>query len=380
MPKAYVINAFAGDQRLQTAAERPLCGATARRTPAFLVNGRFLTQATTGVQRYACEILRELDKLSIDIELVTPFATAVHDVYENVRLRPLSPFGGHLWEQTTLPVACDAPLLCLCNLAPLMASQSVVCIHDANVFTMGMSYNRAFRTFYRKLLPRIARRASIISTVSQTAACDLARHLDLPSGRMRIVPNGHEHALRWRSERSSFAGCIADWRPFVLVIGSVAPHKNISRVVGIGEALAGLGLDVVVAGSSKGPYAATPKASAENVRYLGRVSDDDLACLLDHALCLAFPSRQEGFGIPIIEAMARGCPVVASDVSSLPEICGDAALLADPEIDEPWYRHIKALSRSQALRDDLRGRGTENARRYSWQASASAYAELMLQI
>ena len=116
----------------------------------------------------------------------------------------------------------------------------------------------------------------------------------------------------------------------------------------------------------------TPTSSA-----LAPSADDDLALLMDRALCLAFPSFTEGFGLPIVEAMARGCPVVSSDRASMPEICGDAALLAPPDAPEAWLDRIAALLGSKALRTDLAGRGREQVKLFSWESTAEGYRALM---
>ncbi len=114
-----------------------------------------------------------------------------------------------------------------------------------------------------------------------------------------------------------------------------------------------------------------------NVVLAGRISDDDLACFLKHALCLVFPSITEGFGLPIVEAMALGCPVVASDCASMPEVCGTAALMASPFRPEEWIGHIEALKRSDLLKDELRGQGLEQVRNFSWAVTAQGYRELL---
>ena len=349
--------------------------------PAFVINGRFASQPVTGVQRYALEVTRELDALlqasGRPAQLALTSGSAPGFDLNWIQARTLKPLHGHAWEQFVLPLGVDAPLLNLCNLAPLMGTRNVVCIHDANVFLTSGSYSGSFRHAYRLLQPRIARRACRVTTVSRDAAGKVAAHLGLSTADIHVIPNGHEHALRWRVERSALGPIVRQFRRYLLVVGSLAPHKNIARVFALAEVLDGLGLDIVVAGSTQGPFLQQPNAGAKNIRFMGRVSDDDLACLLDGALCLLFPSRQEGFGLPVIEAMARGCPVISSSASCLPEVCGGAALLADPDSSDEWHRHVRSLLQSRDLRADLVGKGSKNIRRFSWRASASAYAALM---
>jgi hypothetical protein len=110
---------------------------------------------------------------------------------------------------------------------------------------------------------------------------------------------------------------------------------------------------------------------------IGHVSDHDLAYLMDRALCLVFPSWTEGFGLPLVEAMARGCPIISSDRASMPEVCGEAALMAPPDDSGAWVRQLRRLAASPELRQDLIGRGREQVRLFSWKNTAAGYVELM---
>jgi glycosyltransferase involved in cell wall biosynthesis len=117
-----------------------------------------------------------------------------------------------------------------------------------------------------------------------------------------------------------------------------------------------------------------------NLRLLGRIGDDDLKRALAGALCFLFPSRIEGFGLPAIEAMASGCPVIASTAPCLPEVCGEAALYADPDDLDGWYEAVERLRDEPELRRRLVRAGHACARRYSWRGIAEAYLELMAQV
>ena len=241
---------------------------------------------------------------------------------------------------------------------------------------MPESYGRGFRALYRTLQPMLARRAARISTVSRDAARQLARHLPVAAEAVAVLPNGHEHALRWRREGATVFDARPQERPFVLLLGSRARHKNAGLVLGLADAFDALGLDLLVAGQGAGIFAAERAVATKNVRWLGAVSDDDLALLFSRALCLAFPSFTEGFGLPIVEAMALGCPVVSSDRASMPEVCGNAALMAAPDLPDAWLAHVRALKGSEALREDLRGRGRRQAAAFSWSATARGYLDL----
>ncbi len=351
--------------------------------PAFAVNGRFLGQPVTGVQRYARGVVGALDAaLAADgssatpAALLTPPGTAAPR-FAALDVRAVGPGSGHAWEQAVLPLRWRGRLLNLCNTAPAARADQIVCIHDANVFREPDSYGRAFRALYRSLLPVLAARSARISTVSRDAARQLAAHLPVAERDIAVLPNGHEHALLWDPARAALPADTGLRRPFVLALGSRARHKNLALLLGLAPALDALGLDVLVAGGGGAVFAGVAEMLHPNVRRLGAVTDDDLALLMDRALCLAFPSLTEGFGLPIVEAMARGCPVVSSDRASMPEICGDAALMAAPDAPDAWLAHVAALRDSPALRADLAGRGRDRVKLFSWAATAEGYRALM---
>jgi glycosyltransferase involved in cell wall biosynthesis len=351
----------------------------------FAVNGRFLTQTPTGVQRYALNVLsamNDAEKVGAPIPLLVPANTADPGLAMFERIEVASPLKGHAWEQLSLPHRWKGPLLNLCNTAPAFKDDQIVCIHDGNVFAAPESYSRAFRGVYQTLHPMLARRAARIATVSHASARQLARYLPIEAKDIAVLPNGHEHVFTWDAGAAKIAPPIVDGilsraRQYVFALGSRARHKNLAILSTISAELDALGIDIVVAGGDFGIFSDNLTDNRPNIIMAGRVSDDDLAYFLKHALCLAFPSLNEGFGLPIVEAMALGCPVVSSYHSSMAEVCGDAALLASPFEPVQWVRHVASLKGSMALREDLRGRGRDQASKFSWKTTADGYRQLM---
>ena len=357
--------------------------------PQLTINGRFLTQSLTGVQRYAREIVSGLDNLlqderwstSLQTKIVIPSPGTCGLDLRAIGVQPTSGFaGGPLWTQGVLPFMSRGVLLSLGNIGPIIASRQIICIHDLNTYLAPESYSPAFRLYYRTVLPALAKRAARVVTVSNFSARMLDEFGICPLDKISVIPNGHEHIERWRPDRSTYASSLFNSRPYVFVLGSRALHKNVHILFEIAQELDALGLDLLVAGASNRYFSPVEQTTASNVRMLGFVTDDDLAALYRNAFCFAFPSMTEGFGIPALEAMALGCPVIASNCASLPEVCGNSALYADPKSPQAWLDQIKRLRADPDLATSLRASGPRQAAHYSWKQSARLYLDLILSL
>jgi glycosyltransferase involved in cell wall biosynthesis len=350
----------------------------------FTINGRFSTQAITGVQRYAHEIVRGIDKIlagtensSIKATMIVPPKGVFDHRLSSISIKTTAAGSGIAWEQFVLPFYRRGPLLNLCNQGPLSLADQVVCIHDLNTLVAPQSYSRAFRMLYGVTQPALARRAAKLVTVSRYSAEMLAHFGYCSLSKVRVIPNGHEHVNRWNAAGSSLALSQRS-RPYVFVLGSQAKHKNVEMLFSIAPALDDLGVDLLIVGGAADIFSEiSPTKRAPNIVRLGFVSDDDLAALFKHALCFAFPSLTEGFGLPVLEALALGCPVVASNIPALREVASESALYADPELPASWFDRISDLKRQTGLREELREKGPLRARLFSWASGAQAYLDLL---
>lgn len=356
----------------------------------WTINGRFLTQKQTGVQRYCERIVLALDQLiteahpataSLSLEIVTPAGAARSLSLKNIPVRRIPRLSGHAWEQFDLPLNARGGLLSLGNTGPIASRKQIVCIHDTNVWLYPESYARTFRAVYKSLLPGLGRRAGAITTVSSFSASQLSKFGIARPDRIEVIGNGHEHAHDWKPRRSNIVSKFAGQNTIVL-LGSPAPHKNIALILGLSPELAERGINIAVVGERDGRVfgESAPALNATNVYFLGRLTDDELAALLADSLCLVFPSHTEGFGLPAVEAMALGCPVILSNSSSLPEIGGDAALYASPLDAREWLACIDRINGNTDLRHALIMKGKDQAAKFSWRQSAIRYAELMQQL
>jgi glycosyltransferase involved in cell wall biosynthesis len=353
--------------------------------PIWTINGRFLTQRMTGVQRYAYEIVSALDAILLEaggsapgMRLTVPSGAHGRPQLSKIGIFQTRFGSGHAWDQCVLPFYARTGLLSLANFGPLWVQPHVVCIHDANTFILPESYSRVFRLAYRILLPLLGKRASRIATVSQFSADMLVKYRVCRREKIFVAPNGHEHVLRWDAKRARIPIMHDLKRPYILLLGSSAKHKNVDVVLKQARALDEAGIEIIVAGGTSSIFAASTLAVGRpNVHQLGFVSDDDLAALYENALCLAFPSKTEGFGIPPLEAMAKGCPVISSNAASLVEVGGDAFVYIDPDDSGGWRQAIIALSRNEELRASLSLKGRKRARLFSWRRSAQLYLQEM---
>jgi glycosyltransferase involved in cell wall biosynthesis len=351
------------------------------------VNGRFLARVATGVDRYAQEILRAIDALicqghpltvGLTLDLLCPAGTVGASPFVNIPLRLLPSAPGHFWEQFVLPGYVRGGLLSLCNTGPLALKRQIICIHDLNSRITPESYGLMFRAVYRVLVPALGRRAAQIVTVSRFSQNTIGRFGITPVDEIAVIHDGYEHVLEWDPDRSPLNGADLP-RPFVLLVGSKAPHKNAAIIYSIATDLAAKGIHILVTGGEDANVYARAHGSQlpTNVRHLGRVNDNDLSFLYQRALCLVFPSWTEGFGLPVLEAMALGCPVVSSNAASLPEVCGEAVLYASPDDAAAWLAAIGRLSAEPMLRENLAGAGPKRSKAFSWRQGAEKYLELM---
>lgn len=356
----------------------------------WTINGRFLTQRTTGVQRYGREIVSAIDALigenhplteGLKFRLLVPGSYRGElPSFRSIDIAQVGRLKGHLWEQVELAAYARGGLLSLCNTGPLGRPKQVVCIHDLNPLLFPASYSRSFRLGYSLLLPSLTRLVARVATVSAFTARLLVQHR-MTGGRVPIIAgNGHEHVTRWLRQGSPRSAAQPNT---VLILGSLARHKNVSLVIDLAPRLAAHGIEIAVVGAldrrvfnASGGMSEAPAG----VRWLGRLSDDELADTMQGALCLAFPSFVEGFGLPPLEAMALGCPIVVSNRASLPEVCGDAAMYASPTAPEEWLSSFIALRTNPELRQDLIARGRARAANFSWTRAASVYLDALAQL
>ncbi|WP_321952401.1 glycosyltransferase family 4 protein [Paraburkholderia bannensis] len=351
------------------------------------INGRFLGRRATGVDRFAFETVRALDALiesgapqvaGLRAEIVVPQALAdLANPFRHVTLRASGKGSGLRWEQFALPQAAGGRLLLnLCNSGPLLYRKQVTVLHDAAPARVPDSYSRPFVAWYRLMAPsigRVARRVITVSEFSRRELCDAYR---IPLGKIGVVQESGEHMLRVGEAQASpsdasDAAQAGNSRPFVLAVGSTNRHKNFQLVAQAAQLIRDARFDIVVVGGGDARvYGASGGQLPEFVRHLGYVSDEELVSLYRRAACFVYPSRYEGFGLPPVEALALGCPVIASRLPSVVEACGDAVLYTSPDDPAQLAALLERVTADAALRDTLRERGAQRTAALTWRATA----------
>jgi glycosyltransferase involved in cell wall biosynthesis len=266
-----------------------------------------------------------------------------------------------------------APLLAPCPL--------VVTVHDL-IFDRYPQYMPSAwsRPYYRLLMAASLRRAKKVIAVSQATAADLARYYGTPASKTIVILEGSEPGLGVTVDRGRIEALRQRYnlaRPFLLSVGVRRPHKNLARLV---QAFALLAHDVehdlVFAGPVDERFPDTARRAALDagldgrVRFLGWVSEEDLAALYALADLVVVPSLVEGFGLPVLEAMASGTAVVAANVSSLPEVAGQAGVLVDPYDEAAMAETLRSLLADGNQRQFLSEAGRAQAARFTWQKTA----------
>jgi len=333
----------------------------------FVVNARYQGRQVTGVERYAGEILR---RLPAEVRPVAPGRSARGPA-------------GHAWEQLVLPARVgDGRLWSPANSGPLAVKRQAVTIHDLAVLEHPEWFRPGFALWYRVLIPRLALRARRVIAVSENARGRIVHRLGVDPHKVQVISGGVDpgrfHPLG-QDQLETARRRLGLPEAYVLCVASRDPRKNLGRLLAAWRAVSAEfpRIELLLAGGSGPAFAAPGLDPAPRCRALGYVSDEDLAALYAGALALVYPSLDEGFGLPVLEAMACGAPVIATCAGAVPEAAGDAAEFIDPLRVESILLGLRRVLADRNLRQDLRERGLTRAAQFTWEASAAAVCRVM---
>ena len=292
---------------------------------------------------------------------------------KNIQVLQAGSRTGHAWDQIDLARAArTGPLISLANSGPIFHHDQRVVIHDAQVFRHPEFFDRKYAFFHRRLGRLLAARAKL-STVSEFSRRELADVLALPANRMEVYPNSAEHLAGLTADLSILSRLQLNPGHFFLAVGSLKKNKNIRLAINAAQSLGRPDYPLVVVGAeNERVFGHEDLAADQHVIFAGRLSDECLAALYQHATAFVFPSLYEGFGVPPLEAMLFGCPVIASDIGPARETCGDAAWYFSPTDASELSALMKARIGKGALSETERRQQLERLSRYSWRSSALA--------
>ena len=341
----------------------------------------------SGNETYAVNLLRALANApnGDTYQVLTPHPDRLRAILplprsaEIVRVRPATsvlriPFGMpgavRRHHSEVLHVSYVAP--------PVVACPTVVTVHDLSYLAYPRSLSPWARFMLTALVPLSTRRAARVIAVSAFTRQDLVTRYGLRAEKISVIHEAAGPAFRVVDDarRQRLPARVTE--PFVLAFGNLEPRKNLARLI---EAFATIAREpamtakLVLVGNAKGEAGALERlveqhGLRERVVFTGFVTEDRLVLLYNRAAVFVYPSIYEGFGLPPLEAMACGCPVVASSVTAMPEVLGDAALLVDPTSTLALAEAMRAVLASDVLASDLRAKGRQRADRYSWTMAA----------
>jgi glycosyltransferase involved in cell wall biosynthesis len=365
-----------------------------------------------GVGTYIRNILRGLVRLDHENQYILigdpERAHEIGDLPENFQPVPVTPSDTPLgqameFRRVVRQTGCNlVHVPHLLSMPLFLPCPYVVTVHDLLDYMYRTSSGSSFRrVLHFQFTKRVLHRAARLFAVSNFTKNDLQRLFEIPSGQIEVVYNAIDERFRMGHAGDADREFIAERYqvnyPFLLYAGRISPPKNIVRIIEAFSALKGElrkedrfpDLKLIIIGDDLSSHPdlrrTVIKSDVQNeVRFLGFVPIDVLRIFYDAAKIFVFPSLYEGFGLPPLEAMAHGTPVVTSNTSSLPEVVGNAAVLVNPENVFDIMRALHRVLLDQPLRDRLKQRGYEQASRYSWDASAQriqqVYQEIVLGI
>jgi glycosyltransferase involved in cell wall biosynthesis len=328
-------------------------------TASVAINARAAIRSEGGgVERVSRELADRLPRLAPDrYDVVTPPRSLAHRA-------------GHGWEQLALPVAALVAELLFspATTFPLVGTRNAVFVHDLAPLVEPGWYGRAYGTWHRQLLRALPRRAELTVAPSEFVRGELIERLGMPRERTAVAPLGVDPAFHGDVDPGPLRARLDLDRPYVLAVGTAVARKNLGLLERAAPALAAEGLDAVVAGGDRAYMRA--ERTGTGARHLGYVAPADLPALYAGAAVLALPSLYEGFGLPCVEAMACGTPVVTTDRGALAETCGEAARYIGPDDPDALARSCLLAAFDGNTRDRLVQAGRSRAAGYRWEATA----------
>jgi glycosyltransferase involved in cell wall biosynthesis len=343
-----------------------------------VINAKFLSEKITGIQRYSIEISKILKQiLGEEAVFVAPNNIIHKELAEELGVKIIGTRKGFLWEQKDLPeylAKNNNPLLLnLRNSAPLTYKKNIVVIHDLIFMKNPEWFAKKMRFFHRLAALILLKNSLKVVTVSEFSKNDIINTFGISPQKIEVINNGVPLIFK-EYANMPFENNYGD---YILAVAScLSPRKNISSLAKAFLKLQNPNLKLIIVGEKIKNFSENIPEN-KNIIFAGQIDDKTLAGLYKNAKLLAFPSYYEGFGIPPLEAMYLGCPVLASNTGSLPEVCGDAAYYVTPESIEEIEDGLKKLLSDDNLRTSLIEKGYKRQELFSIETSANKFKKII---
>jgi glycosyltransferase involved in cell wall biosynthesis len=335
----------------------------------FAVNGRLFADHPTEMQKYAGQLIARFRSAPTVISPATP----------------LKGIKGHLWEQSVLPTRVPGGLLWSpCGTGPLALGDQVVTVHDLIPLDRPEWFGRGFAALHAWLVARLVKRVRHVITVSEFTRQRLMELFEIPASRITAIHNGVGEEYFRRSPfkiEQMRKGLSIPEGDYVLSVCSLEPRKNLARLLAAWERIDGQhDAKLVIVGVKRASSVFRDMGLSRvpsGVYFMGNVAEEMLPALYAGASCFAYPSLYEGFGLPVLEAMACGALAVTSNATALPEITGSAAILVDPENADQIAGAILGVLKHPGKAETLAESGRKHASQFTW-AECARRTELLL--
>lgn len=336
---------------------------------SIYVNGRFLVHPRTGVYRYGKEITQ---RLGSEVSLIRPESDG-------------KGWRGHIWEQWTLPTKIPANNVVWspASSGPIMQKNHVVTIHDLAVFDHPKWFDSKFANWYRLILPILARKSEKILTISQFSKQRILERFNVPEKKVEVIyPGvGAPFKINPESESPNIKKFLP--RDYLLFVGAFQPRKNLTTLIAAWEEIRMQypELHLVIVGRTYPNFPGVPIPEDERqIQVIRNLNDEELAHTYRNAKALVYPSLYEGFGFPVLEAMAMGTPVIVSNSSALPEVAGNAGLYFDPFSVMDLVQKLRDFLDNIFLQKLYSQKAIQQAGKFSWQQSIKDILKSLNQI
>ncbi len=334
---------------------------------SFVINAHFKKQQVTGVQRYALELLKEFDRMDVRYSFVEPPEKVSPDSLRQLWMQVMMPFklnqNSLLWSPT--------------NTGPVYHKKQVLTLHDIADQLYPEWFSTKYVTWRRVILPRLLSNVRGIITVSEYSRQTILDRFPEASGKVKVIYNGvrTDHFYPRSPESAEKVKRKFNLqKPFVVTVGSLDPRKNINGLLKAWNTLPSYirsELDLVIAGAAADKFRFQIEENLDpSVRFLGYVDYEVLPDLYSSAEFFVYPSLFEGFGLPILEAMACKSPVITSCTTSLAEIASDSAYTVEPDKPEEIGKAIEKFYESEEIRETYAAKGYDKANMFTWSDSA----------